>query len=154
VAVIHVFAIDWVPAASNVASGGGLRSLQVIEALRDAGHTVTWSVPATARHIRRVGRGSPALRDVEIHTADNQLELLRKLRPEIVFWLAPLSRAVPFTGSGDLVHVCDLIGLPHIEASLGAPGLEGPLRERLGRLCGSADLVLTGSAGQNGYWLC
>jgi hypothetical protein len=154
VAIIHVFAIDWVPEPSDIASGGGLRSLQVIEAVRGAGHTVTWSVPADCRHLRRIGRDSVTLRNVEIHSADTQLDLLKKLRPDIIMWLAPLSRAIPLTGLGDTVHVCDVVGLPHIEASLGAPGLERPLRERLGRLCRDADLVLTGSEEQNGYWLC
>jgi hypothetical protein len=152
-AAIHVFAIDWVPAAGDIASGGGLRSLQVIEALRDAGHAVTFSVPSDCRHFRRVGRDNPAVRDVEVHDATNQIELLRRLRPQIVVWLPPLIRTIPFTGSGELVHVCDVVGLPHIEASLGAPALEAPLRERLVRLCGAADLVLTGSEEQNGYWL-
>ena len=153
-AAIHVFSIDWVPAPSDIAGGGGLRSLQVIEALRTAGHSVTYSVPSDCRHLRRVGRDSTTLRDIEVHSASNQLDLLEKLRPDIAIWMSPLSRTIPLSGSGDMIHVCDLLGLPHIEASLGATGMERPLRERLGRLCGSADLVLTGSDEQNGYWLC
>jgi hypothetical protein len=153
VAAIHVFAIDWIPAASDITSGGGLRSRQIIEALREAGHRVTFSVPADCRHLRRVGHDSPAVRDIEVHSARNQLDVLRKTRPEIVVWLPPLVRAIPFTGLGDLIHVCDLIGLPHIEASLGAHTLEAPIRERVARLCAFADLVLTGSEEQHGYWL-
>jgi len=153
VAAIHVFAIDWIPAANDIASGGGLRSRQILEALRDAGHSVTFSVPADCRHLRRVGHDSPGVRDIEVHTARNQLDVLRKTRPDIVVWLPPLVRAIPFTGLGELIHVCDLIGLPHIEASLGARALEAPIRQRLARLCGFADLVLTGSEEQHGYWL-
>jgi hypothetical protein len=152
-AAIHVFAIDWVPAATDIASGGGLRSLQTIEALRLAGHDVTFSVPADCRHIRRIGSDSKSLRDVEVHSPYNQLDIIKKTRPEIVVWQTPLIRCIPFTGYGDTVQVCDLIGLPHIEASLGARGLETPIRERLSRLTAPADLVLTGSDEQNGYWL-
>ncbi len=152
-AAIHVFAIDWVPAATDIASGGGLRSRQIIDALRDAGHRVSYSVPADCRHLRRVGHDHPAVRDVAVHSATNQLDVLRDARPEIVVWLPPLVRTIPFTGSGELLHVCDLIGLPHIEASLGAPALEASIRQRLVRLCRFADLVLTGSEEQNGYWL-
>jgi hypothetical protein len=153
VAAIHVFAIDWVPEATDIASGGGLRSRQIIDALREAGHTVTFSVPAECRHLRRVGPDSPAVRYIEVHTPTNQLDVLRKTRPDIVLWLPPLMRTIPFTGSGDLIHVCDLIGLQHIEASLGTPAVVASLRERLARLCSHADLVLTGSEEQNGYWL-
>jgi hypothetical protein len=152
-AAIHVFAIDWVPAATDIASGGGLRSLQTIEALRLAGHDVTFSVPAECRHIRRVGSDSRSLRDIELHSPINQLDIVKHVRPDIIVWQSALIRCIPFSGYGDVLQVCDLIGLPHIEASLGAPGLEKPIRERLRRLTASADLVLTGSDEQNGYWL-
>lgn len=152
-AVIHVFAIDWIPARDDIASGGGLRSLQIIEALRDAGHVVTYSVPAGCRHVRGLGRDNPQLRSVLIHDGRNQLDILRETRPDAVFWLPTLARNVPFTGLGNIVHVCDLIGLPHVEASLGAPALVAPNRDRLVGLCAGADLVLTGSEEQHGYWL-
>lgn len=152
-AAIHVFAIDWVPAKSDIASGGGLRSLQVIEALREAGHQVTFSIPANCRKIRTLGRDHRQLRNIEIHDAHNQIDLLRKLRPDVVVWGPPLIRTIPLTGCGDLVHVCDVLGLPHVEAAMGAPGLEPLQRERLVALCSGADLVLTGSEEQHGYWL-
>lgn len=152
-AAIHVFAIDWVPQRADIASGGGLRSLQVIETLRNAGHQVTYSVPGDCRHIRRLGADHRSLRAIEVHTPANQIDLLRRLRPQIVFWLAPLIRTIPLTGSGDLIHVCDVLGLPHVEAAIGAPGVEARNRERLVGLCAPADLVLTGSDEQHGYWL-
>jgi hypothetical protein len=152
-AKVHVFAIDWVPAKTDIASGGGLRSRQIIDALRDGGHDVTVSVPAEARHLRRLKRHDMEPDNVRIHTADNQLDVLRKARADVVMWLAPLSRRIPYTRSNETIHVCDLIGLPHIEAAMGAPARETPMRERIGALCGSADLVLTGSDEQHGYWL-
>ncbi len=149
---IHVFAIDWVPAKHDIASGGGLRSLQIIEALRDCGHDVSYSVPANARHVRRIGRDSAELRHVELHDETNQLELLRKLRPEVVFWLPTLIRNVPLLKAEGVLNVCDLIGLPHYEAAMGAPGSVRPMAKRLLGLCSGADLVLTGSEEQHGYW--
>jgi hypothetical protein len=152
-AAIHVFAIDWVPAKTDIASGGGLRSLQIIEALREAGHKVSYSIPANCRKIRVLGRDHRQFRNIEIHDSNNQIDLLRKLQPEVVIWTPPLIRTIPFTGSGELVHVCDLLGLPHVEAAMGAPGLEKVQRERLVALCSGAGLVLTGSEEQHGYWL-
>jgi hypothetical protein len=149
---IHVFAIDWVPAGSDIASGGGLRSLQIIEALRDFGHEVSWSVPANSRHVRRVGRDSAELRHVELHDEGNQLDILKRRRPEVVFWLPTLIRNVPLLKAEGMANVCDLIGLPHYEAAMGAPGSVRPMANRLLGLCTGADLVLTGSDEQNGYW--
>jgi hypothetical protein len=149
---VHVFAIDWVPSRNDIASGGGLRSLQIIEALRNGGHDVSWSVPANARHVRRVGRDSPELRHVEMHDEHNQLDLLKRLRPEVVFWLPALIRNIPFLNDTGMVNVCDLIGLPHVEAAMGSPAAVRPMGQRLTGLCTGADLVLTGSEEQNGYW--
>jgi hypothetical protein len=152
-AAIHVFAIDWVPAATDVASGGGLRSRQIIDALCEAGHSVSFSVPSDCRHLRRVGPEHPSVQNVNVHNENNQLDVLRKFRPQVVVWLSPLIRSIPFTGSGEVIHVCDLIGLAHVEASLSTPALEPYIRQRLVRLCRLSNLVLTGSEEQNGYWL-
>jgi len=149
---IHVFAIDWIPAANEIASGGGLRSLQITEALRSAGHQVSISIPANCRMVRRLGCDSPALRDVILHDHQNQLDVLREQRPELVLWLPPLIRRVPLSGLTDMIHVCDLLGLQHVEASMGTPGLVQPMRERLVGLCAGADLILTGSEEQHGFW--
>jgi hypothetical protein len=149
---IHVFAIDWVPAKSDIASGGGLRSLQIIEALRDFGHDVSYSVPVNSRHVRRIGRDSAELRHVELHDDSNQLEILKRLRPEVVFWLPTLIRNIPLLKAEGVLNVCDLIGLPHYEAAMGAPGSVRPMANRLVGLCAGADLVLTGSEEQHGYW--
>jgi hypothetical protein len=152
-AAVHVFAIDWVPSKDDKASGGGLRSLQIIEALRDAGHRVTFSVPVNCRHVRHQGRDSAELRAVLIHDQNNQIDILRETRPDAVFWLPTLIRDIPFTGLGDMVQVCDLIGLPHIEAAMGSPVQASKIRDKLVGFCGGADLVLTGSEEQHGYWL-
>jgi hypothetical protein len=149
---IHVFAIDWVPAKNDIASGGGLRSLQIIEALRGFGHDVSYSVPVNSRHVRRIGRDSAELRHLELHDESNQLEILKKLRPEAVFWLPTLIRNMPFLKAEGMINVCDLIGLPHYESAMGAPRLVRPMANRLVGLCTGADLVLTGSEEQNGYW--
>ena len=81
----HVFAIDWVPEGADVAGGGGLRSLQVIEALRAHGHKVRFSVPRASRAVREIAVRAPArLRGVELHDTSNQIDLLRTHRPDAV----------------------------------------------------------------------
>jgi hypothetical protein len=147
-AAVHVFAIDWIPSKDDKASGGGLRSLQIVEALRDAGHRVTFSVPVNCRHVRSQGRDSAELRAVLIHDQNNQIDIPRETRPDAVFWLPTLIRDIPFTGLGDMVQVCDLIGLPHIEAAMGSPVQASKIRDKLVGLCDGADLVLTGSEEQ------
>ena len=149
---VHIFAIDWIPTANEVASGGGLRSLQIAEAVRSAGHQVSISIPANCRTVRRLGRDNPSLRKLTLHDQHNQLEVLRDKRPEVVLWLPPLIRQVPLGGLTDMIHVCDLLGLQHVEASMGSAGLMRPMRDRLTNLCAGADLILTGSEEQHGFW--
>lgn len=74
---MHVFAIDWVPAADDITSGGGLRSLQVIEALRLGGHKGNFSVPSERRSVQAMRlRASDRMRIINIHTSDNQIAIL------------------------------------------------------------------------------
>lgn len=128
---IHVFAGDRLASWDRAASGAGLRAVQVIEALRAGGHEVTVSVPAGADTDASM-----------THDAGTYLDLLRRLRPEVAVWLSPLLRTTPFDPG--MVHVCDLNGpVPP----------DGSARDRLVRHCVRADLVLTGSAELNGFWL-
>jgi hypothetical protein len=151
---IHVFAIDWVPGPEDIASGGGLRSLQVIEALRQAGHAVSFSVPRGSRAVQALQLAEPQrLRSLDLHDGANQIDLIREKRPELVLWLWPTVRQTPCSGLGDIGHLCDLNGLQDYEMANGSPALLAHARRLLGESCTGADMVLTGSPEQHGYWL-
>lgn len=151
---IHVFAVDWVPEQADVSGGGGMRSLQIIEALRGGGHDVTYSVPRQTRATRALRLHAPGrVRQTMVHDMDNQAEILRETRPDVVFWLWPAARNLPFTPSGNVVNVCDLNGLQDREMAKGAVSLLESSRARVVQSCAWADLLLTGSAAQHGYWM-
>jgi len=128
---VHVFAADRLASWDTAASGAGQRAVQVVEALRAGGHEVTVSVPAGT------DAGAPMTHDAGTH-----LDLLRRLRPDVAVWMAPLLRTTPFDPG--MAHICDLHGPT-------APG--GPARGGLARHCAGAGLVLTGSLEGNGFWL-
>ena len=151
-ATVLVFTYDWVPERNDIASGGGLRGLQLIEALREAGYHVACSVPADSRYLRRIGTEYLASRKIYRHDAFNQLDIIREVRPDIVIW-PPFGRHIPLPDASRIVHVYDMIGLPHVEAAFGVRAQVTPNRARLVGLCEGIDLFLTGSEEQNGYWL-
>ena len=68
-------------------------------------------------------------------------------------WLWPAARNVPFSGLGDMVHVCDLNGLQDYEGANGNQTLIKIARARIVAGVQGADAVLTGSPEQFGYWL-
>lgn len=132
---IHVFAAEAPASLDCAASAAGLRGTQIIGALQAGGHEVSVSIPAEAAPSRDAP-GHP-LR----HDRRSYLDLLHRLRPDVVVWMDPLIRNTPF-GAGAL-HICDLYGL-------GTPA--GELRGTIARHVAGAGLVLTGSAGQDGFW--
>jgi len=132
---IHVFAAEAPASLDRAASAAGLRGAQLLGALRAGGHEVSISIPAGTAPGRDLT--DPQL----LHDRRSYLDLLHRLRPGVVAWMDPLLRNTPF-GAG-AVHVCDLHGL-------GAPNAE--LRGMIARHVAGAGLVLTGSAGQDGFW--
>lgn len=139
---IHVFAADWLPSADDVATDAGLRAAQLVEALRAGGHAVSVSVPADSRRVRAVQAARPErLREVMLHDRSGYMGLLRQVQPDVVVWAQPLLRHTPFAAG--MVHVCDV----H-DAAAGVSE-----RTILARHVAGADLLLTGSAGQRGFWL-
>jgi hypothetical protein len=150
---ILVFAIDWVPERDDPTSGGGLRSLQVIEALRGGGHDVRHAVPSRSRAVKKIKRSSPErLRQVDIFETEDQVELIRRHAPDLVVWLWPSARCAPF-GVGHVAHLCDLNGLQDFERANGTAALRGHASEIVASACLGADMLLTGSPEQHGYWL-
>lgn len=147
----HVFAVDWLPALDEVASGGGLRSLQAVSALQAGGYDVSVSVPRNSTRVKALQTEDPGrLRPMLFHDHLDQTTLLREVRPDVVLWMWPSLRSTPFPPGP--VHVCDLNGLQHFEMANGVPAQVGPARRQLIRRCAGADLVLTGSVEQNGFW--
>ncbi len=133
---IHLFADDVPAVLDGPASGAGLRAAQLAAALTSGGHEVSVSIPDESAPRRDGGDGGgPALR----HSRRTCLDLLSRLRPEVVVWMQPLLWT-PF-GPG-VLHVCDLHG---------ASVQPGDQAEAARHLAG-AGLALTGSAGQDGYW--
>ncbi len=143
---IHVFAADRLASLDGVASGPGLRGTQLVQALRAGGHDISVSIPADAWPQAAPGRGDAgqggAGHPPVLHNRRTYLDLLNRMRPEVVVWMQPLLRNTPF--SAGALHVCDLHGS-------GAPATD--LRDRVVRHAAGAGLVLLGSAGQDGFWM-
>jgi len=142
---IHVFAADRLASLDGVASAAGLRGAQLVHALRAGGHDVSVSIPADAwlqatPYRDGVGQGGAGHPPIP-HDRRTCLDLLNRMRPEVVVWMQPLLRSTPF--STGALHVCDLHGG-------GAPAAD--LRDQAMRHVSGAGLVLTGSAGQDGFW--
>ena len=57
------------------------------------------------------------------------------------------------TGCGDVVQICDLNGLQDHEIAHGIPGLLPLAEDKVIAATAGADLALTGSEEQNGYWI-
>ncbi len=147
----HVFAIDWLPTLDEVASGGGLRSQQAVSALQAGGYDVSVSFPRNSARVKALRTEDPGrLRPLLFHDHLDQTTLLRELRPDVVLWMWPSLRSAPFPPGP--VHVCDLNGLQHFEMANGVPAQVEPARQQLIRRCAGADLMLTGSVEQNGFW--
>ena len=132
---IHVFAADAPASLDGAAGTAGLRGAQLMGALRAGGHEVSVSIPAGA------APGRDAADPPLLHDRRTYLDLLNRLRPGVVVWMQPLLRNSPFGGGA--LHVCDLYGQ-------GAPTAE--LRDKVARHAAGAGLVVTGSAGQDGFW--
>ena len=147
----HVFAVDWLPTLDEVATGGGLRSLQAVSALQAGGYEVSVSVPRNSVRVKTLRTEDPGrLRPLLFHDHLDHTTLLRELRPDVVLWMWPSLRNYPFPPGP--VHVCDLNGLQHFEMANGVSAQVGLARQQLVRRCAGADLVLTGSVEQNGFW--
>lgn len=132
---IHVFAADALASLDSPASTAGLRAAQLVQALQAGGHEVSASIPAGTEP------GQDAADRPLLHDRRTCLDLLNRLRPGVVVWMQPLLRNTPFIAGA--LHVCDLYGQ-------GAPA--AGLRDDLARHVAGAGLVLTGSAGQDGFW--
>lgn len=88
---IHVFCSDVPPLPGKAASGGGLRSGNVIRFLRTRGHTVTFSTRQTLI--------TNKMTDIDLHEETNvsQISLLQKNQAEAAFYCYPLNCALDAT---------------------------------------------------------
>ena len=152
---ILVFAAAVPATLDSPAVPAGLRAAQVIQALRDGGHDVSVSVPATLpenvqenapenapENMSWDGASSngPAL----WHSPRTALDVLHRVRPDVIVWMDPLLRCTPASLMAGPLQVCDLHG--H------APD-DPAARDRMARHAAGADLVLTASGAQDGFWL-
>lgn len=149
-----VFTIDWLPDDGDTGTGGGLRSRQIADMLRGIGHEVVVAVPAASKMVTLLRRQDPARLDgLLLYDAKNQSSLIRRVQPDAIVWQWPTTRAVPMTGCGDVVQICDLNGLQDHEIAHGIPGLLPLAEGKVIAATAGADLALTGSEEQNGYWI-
>ncbi len=119
---IHVFASDFLPYPGLPRTAGGNRSLQVISALRNAGHRVTFSMPLTnylgKQNAEQVLAG---FSEEEIWASKNFYEpniVLNRIGPDVaVFCNINMFRTVS-RFSKDIVYIVDCYGPLQFESLL------------------------------------
>lgn len=149
---ILVFAAAVPATLDSPAAPAGLRAAQVIQALRDGGHDVSvsvpgpasWTMPGTSPGPVQVTGASPDGQGGLRHSPRTALDVLRRVRPDVVVWMDPLLRCTPASLMAGPLQVCDLHG--H------APD-DPAARDRMARHAAGADLLLTASGAQDGFWL-
>jgi glycosyltransferase involved in cell wall biosynthesis len=163
---IHVFASDFLPFPACPRTAGGNRSMQVISALRNAGHYVTFSMPLITHlaktHLNQV---LPSLTPEERWCCDAYFDpeiVLNRIQPDVaVYCNVNLFRTVR-RFEREVVHVLDLYGPLQFEGLLfdakdpnvavqDAHELEARCREMVERLR-YADYIVTVSERQKYFW--
>lgn len=111
---IHVFASDFLPFPGCPHTAGGHRSLQLIDALRRAGHRVTFSMPfENFIATKNKGRILPYLSDEEIWACENFSEpeiVLNRIQPDIAIYCNINAFRTIARFQRDIVHIADLNG--------------------------------------------
>jgi glycosyltransferase involved in cell wall biosynthesis len=163
---IHVFATDFLPFPGGQCTAGGLRGSQIINALRQAGHRVTCSMPLTTHAARTEHALTIELSADERWLCEHFFEpdvVLNRVEPDIAIYgnIEVLRSVRRF--SREIVQIADLNGPIHMESLLmkGSPpalaALDGEEMERasqgiLDRLR-DIDYVMTVSERQKFFWL-
>ncbi|MEI9970890.1 MAG: glycosyltransferase [Ignavibacteriota bacterium] len=119
---VHVFASDFLPFPGCPRTAGGNRSLQVISALRRAGHHVTFSMPLTThigrQHIERV---RPLLTSDELWACENFFNpdiVVQRFEPDIVVYCNINVFRTVSRFPKDVIHILDLYGPLQFEGLL------------------------------------
>lgn len=163
---IHVFTSDFLPFPGCPRTAGGNRSLQIINALRSAGHDVTFSMPL-GNFIGKKNRDRilPQLTEDEIWASENFDEpavVLNKIQPYMAIYCNVNTFRTVSHFARDIVNVLDFYGPLQLEGLfLDAPEYEpamhdGQLLERFCRemveKLREMDYVLTVSERQKYFW--
>jgi glycosyltransferase involved in cell wall biosynthesis len=120
---IHVFASDFLPFPGCPRTAGGNRSMQVISALRRAGHQVTFSMPLTTQLARHhLDQVCPLLTSAELWCCENYFDpgvVLNRLAPDIAIYCNvvtcfPTARRF----AKDVIQIVDFYGPVQVEELL------------------------------------
>ncbi|MCW5981534.1 MAG: glycosyltransferase family 4 protein [Bryobacteraceae bacterium] len=163
---IHVFASDSLPFPGCARTAGGNRSMQVISALREAGHRVTFSFDF-GTHIARswADKIDQRLTDEDrwrcLHHQMPEI-VLNRVQPDIAIYCNINTFDTVRRFARDIVHIVDLNGPVHFEEIIMTdPGGGGEVgAERIEQQCWrlverlrQVDYVLTVSDRQKYFWL-
>jgi hypothetical protein len=154
---VHVFTIDMLPLDGCVASGGGLRSRQMVRGLQRLGAEVTYSMPAAAPLVRQQwDRLTLEQRDncISHEKGKRFLDIINRFKPDATLILQP----TVFSSIKDLktgmISVLDINGFQNIEAVGLLDSRNSFDQETRGYLqqIDRADILITGSPEQRAYW--
>jgi glycosyltransferase involved in cell wall biosynthesis len=164
---IHVFSADFLQFPGQYSTAAGARGMQIVSALREAGHKVTCSMPLTTYPARCAADVVSKFTDEERWCSEHFFEpdiVLARIQPEIaVHGHVEVFRSVR-RFPADIVHILDLNGPVHLESEAIA-GRDGTHDSDNGSLkiterCRSmiehlrnADYIMTVSERQKYFWL-
>ncbi|HYP14530.1 MAG TPA: glycosyltransferase family 4 protein, partial [Bryobacteraceae bacterium] len=163
---IHVFASDFLPFPGCPRTAGGNRSMQIISALRRAGHKVTYSMPLVSDMAKKnVSKIEPPLTAEEIWLCDNFFDpdfVLNRVQPDVAIYCNINCFRTVRRFSKDIVHILDLYGPLQFEGLLldtndpaaamhDGPGLERRCREMVDKIR-DIDYLVTVSERQKYFW--
>jgi glycosyltransferase involved in cell wall biosynthesis len=163
---IHVFASDLLPFPGCPCTAGGNRSMQVIKALRSAGHEVTFSMPLDAYLSKAyASRILQQLTAEERWCSDHFSEpdvVLHRIQPDIAIYCNVNCFETVRRFSKETVHILDMYGPLQFEgllieshnseaALLDAALLESRCRSLIGKLQ-HVDSIVTVSERQKYFW--
>jgi glycosyltransferase involved in cell wall biosynthesis len=163
---IHVFASDFLPYPGCPRTAGGNRSMQIISALRKAGHNVTFSMPLdNYLGKKNAAQVLPYLSQQELWACEKYREpevVLNRLQPDISITCNINAFQTISRFTRDIVHILDLNGPVHFEglllenfdykAAMHDPVLMQDRCYALVRSLREADYLMTVSDRQKYFW--
>jgi glycosyltransferase involved in cell wall biosynthesis len=163
---IHVFASDSLPFPGCSRTAGGNRSMQIISALRNAGHTVTFGMPLHNFMAKQnANRALPYLTPIELWASENFFEpevVLNRIQPDIAITCNINTFHTISRFSKDIVQIVDCYGPLQFEgllidnndpeATMADPAmLEDRCRRLVDQMRG-IDYLMTVSERQKYFW--
>jgi hypothetical protein len=142
-----IFSTDITPASNRIATGGGIRSKQIIDLFTKQGHEVIVSLPKDSFAVRTQQNLLTQSEKSLLYSVHNQLDLIKENLPDIVVWCWPSMRTVPL--SGNYISVVDFNGLQNYE--IDKRSILSVTKKLLQSLI-NIDIVIFGSDEQKMYW--